>query len=110
MNAISNTKSSTPRDETINGKTRTVVEFLETPKMSAYLLAFIVSNYKGSFNADKSFGVYSRPEAENRTKLALEFGQESLKKLGEYVGIDYYSIDKIDKLDMAVSKKCPKID
>jgi aminopeptidase N len=72
--------------------------------MSSYLLAFIVSQYRGRFNNDKTFGVYTRPEAIEETALALDFGQKILKKLGEYVGIDYYSIDKIDKLDMAVRK------
>lgn len=106
MNAISNTKVQMSKDDSVNGKIRTIVEFHETPKMSAYLLAFIVSNYKGSVNDDGSFGVYARPEALNETLYALNFGQEMLKKIGEFVKIDYYSIDKVDKLDMAVSVKC----
>lgn len=70
--------------------------------MSTYLLAFIVSKYEGKTNTADTFGVYSRPEAVNQTTRALEFGEEMLKKLGEYVNVDYYSVDKVLKMDMAV--------
>lgn len=73
--------------------------------MSSYLLAFIVSKYAGNLNADQTFGVYARPDAFNETKLALDFGQNMLKKLGEFVSIDYYTIADVTKLDMAVSKR-----
>lgn len=101
MNALSNTPIDSAINSTINGVLKTTVIFKETPKMSTYLLAFIVSKYKGLQNSDKTFGVFSRPEAVNQTELALEFGQEMLKKLGEYVKIDYYS-DNVTKMDMAV--------
>lgn len=102
MNVLSNTKPDAPSDSTINGVERSTYVFAETPKMSTYLLAFIVSKYVGTSNTAGTFGVYARPEAKLQTALALEFGQDMLKKLGDYVGINYYS-DKVTKMDMAVS-------
>lgn len=102
MNALSNTNG-VSRNDTVIGKT--IVEFLETPKMSTYLLAFIVSKYEGLTNANTThpFGVYARPEAKAQTKMALDFGQDMLNKLGAYVGIDYYSVEGVTKMEMAVS-------
>lgn len=78
---------------------RLVETFDTTPPMSTYLLAFIVSKYEGNIN--NTFGVYSRPATKVHTDLALRFGQEMLSELGKYLGIDYYSVDKITKMDMA---------
>jgi aminopeptidase N len=82
---------------------RTLDEFDITPPMSTYLVAFIVSNYDGISNNDtaKPFGVYARPHAKEQTKLALEFGQQMLAQLGVYLGIDYYSVNRVTKMDMA---------
>lgn len=105
MNAISNTRPDTgyPIESLIEGKTRNTYVFAETPKMSTYLLAFIVSKYVAKINDAGNFGVYARPAATEQTTLALSFGVDMLKRLGEYVGIDYYSVDKVTKMDMAVS-------
>jgi aminopeptidase N len=105
MHTLSNTQIETTRTEIINGKNRTIFEFFETPKMSTYLLAFIVSKYEGLTNSNNTFGVYARPEAKEQTALALSFGQEMLAKLGDYVGIDYYSVEKVKKMDMAVRRR-----
>lgn len=73
--------------------------FKITPKMPTYLLAFIVSDYEGMESEDSQFGVYARPESKPHTKYALDFGIESLKALGDYLGVDYYSV--VEKMDMA---------
>lgn len=75
--------------------------FKITPKMPAYLLAFIVSDYDGMENSNKSFGVYARPDSNPHTKYALDFGIDSLKALGDYLGVDYYSVNDVEKMDMA---------
>lgn len=67
--------------------------------MSAYLVAFIVSNYVGSLKNTDKFGVYARPEAKLYTDYATEFGIKMLDKFNEYFGSNYY--DYLDKLDMA---------
>jgi aminopeptidase N len=105
MHTLSNTQFDKNGTSMINGVNRTTFEFFETPKMSTYLLAFIVSKYEGLTNSNNTFGVYARPGAKEQTALALSFGQEMLAKLGDYVGIDYYSVDKVKKMDMAVRKR-----
>lgn len=69
--------------------------------MSTYLLAFIVSNYKGSLENTNTFGVYARPEAQAHTNYAVEFGINMLSNLSSYFGIDYYSVQNVEKMDMA---------
>lgn len=75
--------------------------FKTTPLISSYLLAFIVSNYTGSQNTDKTFGVFARPEAIETTKYALDFGQKMIKSFGEYLNMSYYSFKDVKKIDMA---------
>lgn len=102
MIALSNTEIETSSEITVNGVLRTKDEFRVTPKMSTYLLAFIVADYDGLRNDTLTkFGVYARPEAKNQTALAVEFGKDMLKKLGDYIGIDYYSVENVSKMDMA---------
>lgn len=71
------------RVDKINKKTT----FLQTPVMSTYLVAFVVSDYKK--NGDKNFGVLTRPNAIKSTEFALEIGQEALAELNKFTGIDY---------------------
>lgn len=61
--------------------------FLQTPKMSTYLVAFVVSDYKKKGN--ETFGVWTRPNAINSTEFALKIGEETLIKLNNFTGIDY---------------------
>ena len=67
--------------------------------MSSYLLAFIVSDFDSA--EEGKFHVYARPEAKNATGKSLEFGVKMLKKFGEYLDIDYYSVANVTKMDMA---------
>lgn len=61
--------------------------FLQTPNMSTYLVAFVVSDYEN--NGNETFGVWTRPNAINSTEFALKIGQETLKNLNNFTGIDY---------------------
>lgn len=70
-------------------------------QMSTYLLAFIVSDYKGSLENTEAFGVYARPEAQPHTDYAVKFGISMLNNLSDYFGIDYYSVQGVEKMDMA---------
>ncbi|CAO1393773.1 unnamed protein product [Diamesa tonsa] len=94
---ISNTKIMTSTDHS----SIMVDTFKITPKMSTYLLAFIVSDYEGMESTDGKFGVFARPESKPHTEYALNFGIESLKALGDYLGVDYYSVNNVEKMDMA---------
>jgi len=75
--------------------------FADTPKMSTYLLAFIVSNYDFTENTAQNFGVYARPEMKAQTTYARDFGVDMLARLGGYFEIDYYSVASVNKMDMA---------
>lgn len=103
MNTVSNTKLASTTRVTLNTIEKDSDEFEWTPPMSSYLLAFIVSKYGKTQNPTQTFGIYARPAAieQGSGKLALDFGQEMVAKLGEYLGIDYYSVPEIKKMDMA---------
>ncbi|CAH0605713.1 unnamed protein product [Chrysodeixis includens] len=76
--------------------------FYPTPKMSTYLVAFLVSEFEAGaqvFNGTREFGIYSRPEAKNQSRFAFEFGTQVVDALGTYFGIDYYSTDSHLRLD-----------
>lgn len=103
MMTLSNTKILGSTNMSTLVPPKFVDDFDVTPPMSTYLVAFIVSKYEGTNNTDvtKPFGVYARKDAKAQTKLALEFGQGMLAKFGEYLGIDYYSVNGVTKMDMA---------
>ncbi|KAH8358872.1 hypothetical protein KR093_002952 [Drosophila rubida] len=72
--------------------------FKTTPKMSTYLLAFIISEF--TIRKDDKFGVLSRPEFYGQTQYSFNVGREILSKMGEYLNKDYYTMGN-DKMDMA---------
>lgn len=65
--------------------------FPQTRKMSTYLVAFVVSDYKNITNEEKNLRVWTRPNAINSTNFALKIGQETLKVLHKFTGINYYT-------------------
>lgn len=72
--------------------------YAQTPKLSTYLLAFIVSEFNERFNGN--FGVLARPEYYQQTEYAFDVGQEILKEFDTYLNIPYYNMG-IDKMHMA---------
>lgn len=69
--------------------------------MSTYLLAFIVSNYKGSLTNTDTFGVWARPESQPHTDYAVEFGVKMLDAFDKYFNISYLDMNNLEKMDMA---------
>jgi aminopeptidase N len=69
--------------------------------MSSYIVAFMVTNYKGSLKNTNQFGVYARPEAQQFTDYAVEIGIEMEKRLSNYFNISYYGVANVEKMDMA---------
>lgn len=67
----------------------TITTFKETPKMSTYLLAFIVSNFRT--RGEEDFFVIARPEAYNQTEYAYKVGPKLLTKLEEFTNYPYSS-------------------
>ncbi|CAJ0939306.1 unnamed protein product, partial [Mesorhabditis belari] len=74
-------------------------KFKSTPKMSSYLLAAIISEFEYNEGQTKSgtrFRVWSRPEAKDETKYALEAGIKCIEHYEEFYGIPF----PLEKQDM----------
>ncbi|XP_067625622.1 membrane alanyl aminopeptidase-like isoform X2 [Eurosta solidaginis] len=93
-----NTFSNTRISKTINYGDYQDDVYVTTPRMSTYLLAFIVSEFTQRNNG--KFGVISRPEYYDQTEYSFNVGQKILNKLESYFGINYYNMG-IDKMHMA---------
>lgn len=74
-------------------------EFKDTPKMSPYLLAFIVSEYTGRKNALGSIGVYAPQERYNQTEYSFQFTEKVLSEYNNFTGYSYLSVPEVEKLD-----------
>ncbi|XP_065372514.1 membrane alanyl aminopeptidase [Calliphora vicina] len=72
--------------------------YATTPKMSTYILAFIVSEFNDRY--DGEFGVLARPEYYSQTEYIFDAGKQLLKALDDYMGIPYYSMGD-DKMHLA---------
>lgn len=74
-------------------------KFKKTPRMSTYLVAFIVSNYE--CNEDGMFRVCTKPQAVNQTHYALEKGKKLLDALNEYTAINFtHYVPKMDQVSL----------
>lgn len=82
-----------------NEKNGTTI-FPQTRKMSTYLVAFVVSDYKNITNKEKNLRVWTRPNAINSTDFSLKIGEETLKALYNFTGIDYYTPKNIPGIKM----------
>ncbi|XP_017884091.1 aminopeptidase N-like [Ceratina calcarata] len=76
--------------------------FKETPLMSTYLVAFVLSNYQ--FKEDRvgnfTYRVWTKASTINQTDYALKMGRKLLEQLNSYTNISYqtYMPDKIDQV------------
>nr|XP_021192755.2 membrane alanyl aminopeptidase [Helicoverpa armigera] len=80
----------------VNNRIREV--FYTTPRMSAYLVTFHISEdftvIANNNNDARSYRILARPTATGQGQYALEVGPPVTNWLGEYLGIDYYSMDE----------------
>ncbi|XP_013791425.2 aminopeptidase N-like, partial [Limulus polyphemus] len=60
-----------------------------TVRMSTYLLAFIVSDFKSKSNAAGNFRVWARPELTDSLAYSLQLGERVLKHYEGYFNIKY---------------------
>ncbi|XP_053976697.1 aminopeptidase N-like [Hylaeus volcanicus] len=85
---------------TLDGDKQKTV-FRESPNMSSYLVAFVVSDYARQQNDDKTFGVFTKPNAVNQTTYALEFGQKVIQELDKYTSSKYSKMmPKMDQISI----------
>lgn len=68
-----------------------ITTFATTPKMPAYLVAILVSDFKCLSNNDETFNVCTRPNVIDQGKFGLKIGEQNLKVLDEYTGITFAS-------------------
>ena len=74
-------------------------KFKTTPRISTYLVAFIVSKYE--CNEDGMFRVCTKPQAVNQTHYVLEKSKELLDALNEYTAINFtHYIPKMDQVSL----------
>lgn len=70
-----------------------IIVFEDTPKMSTYLLAFIVSEFKRETSTTQpDFGVWARPGAMGQGKYALGVGEKLVVEMEKWMGIQYYNL------------------
>ncbi|XP_050580735.1 aminopeptidase N-like isoform X3 [Bombus affinis] len=94
--AISNMPSLAVEEPKVENDMKTT-KFKTTPRISTYLVAFIVSNYE--CNEDGMFRVCTKPQAVNQTHYALEKGKELLGALNEYTAINFtHYVPKMDQV------------
>lgn len=77
-------------------------EFQDTPLMSTYLIAYIVSNFDyitniGNMTFSKPLRIYARPGYRNSSEFALEFGEKNMVAFERYIELPY-DLPKMDKV------------
>lgn len=85
----------------LNSTLRTRDTFDQTPVMSTYLVAFIVSEFQMRSNANDSFRVIARPDAFEQTIYAHEVGAKLLEQMETYLNYSYSNMTAMTKMDMA---------
>ncbi|XP_012288916.1 aminopeptidase N [Orussus abietinus] len=91
--AISNMPSS--GQEEIEGSNEVWTKFETTPRMSTYLVAFVVSDFK--VLKEDRFAVWTKKQTLNSAKFALDFGKKSLEALENFTNITF-AISKMDQV------------
>lgn len=86
---VSNTKIS--ETEEILEQNRVRETFKETPIMSTYLLAYLISEFDHREDEYGKFQIYALPERINETYYGLEVAQKGLKIMNEIFDYDYFS-------------------
>ena len=71
--------------------------FEETPQMSTYLVAFVVSDLKNLTTKDGKYSVWMREDVISQGKYALSIAPTIIKSLENYTGIKY-ELPKLDEV------------
>lgn len=80
--------------------TKVTTTFEETPIMSSYLVAYVVSDFGSLSNPTQTFNIWARKNALKHGKFSLEYGEKELKVLNEYTGISHsdHGFKKMDSI------------
>lgn len=74
-------------------------QFKKTQKMSTYLVAFVISDFRPDPKNDALLKLWARPNAQSQAVYGQEIGTKILKKFGEIFGQEYYD-ETTKKMDM----------
>lgn len=77
---------------------RVTTSFETTPKMSTYLIAFLISDF--SVISKNNHSLYARPNAIHEGNFALEIENKILTKLEDLTNVPYIKINTHKKLDL----------
>lgn len=75
-----------------------MVRFAKTPKMSTYLVAFVISDFPGLSSIDMSISIWARSDVRDAAKYAHTITPKLLKSLEDFTNIKYNEsgLNKID--------------
>ena len=80
--------------------------FKTSPRMSTYLVAFVVSDYVSTENKNGTFRVWTKEDAANQANYALKVGEDVIGKLDDYTGIKYSTyMPKMDQISIKTSQQ-----
>uniref|UniRef100_A0A0C9R2S6 Aminopeptidase n=1 Tax=Fopius arisanus TaxID=64838 RepID=A0A0C9R2S6_9HYME len=84
----------------VTDKTSFITQFAETPAMSTYLVAFVVSDFESLSNKEGTFTVWARPNAIRHGEFALDVGEKELKELEKATNIAFstHGFTKMDSI------------
>ncbi|KAJ8959939.1 hypothetical protein NQ314_006142 [Rhamnusium bicolor] len=93
------------KDEGVGDDGLTLTQFETTPKMSTYLVAFVVSKFEArgeSPGKDYIFKVYSRPEATKFMTVPTTYGTTLIDLLSSWTGINYVDLGNRQAYQVAI--------
>lgn len=75
--------------------------FKDTPIVSSYLIAFIISKLEVNKVEDETFGVWARKDAITQTEYSKKVGPLLLEALNTWMDFDYFTEIGMEKMEMA---------
>lgn len=84
---------------------RIFTRFEETPRISTYLLAFVVSNFQNVTNSAKNFTIFTKKNSLHQTTLAMKYSEPLLKALENVTKISL-NITKMDQVALPKFAAC----
>ena len=97
MTAVSNTDITATYPLDVWGSNYVMDHFRMTPKMSTYLVAFLVSDFVNTTTSESNFNIIHQYGKEEQARLAANSGPQILKYYEDYFDIQYV----LPKTDMA---------
>lgn len=95
FSAISNTKVQSRSYRSLDKRVETFFE--KTPKMSTYLLAFVISEFENVTNEAQNFSIYARPPTLEQASLVTNYSKAILGAMENFIEVPF-AISKLDQV------------